>query len=66
MTEALSATVPFVFKRLNFHRIEANYHPKNEKSAAILNKLGFVKEGQAQKYRKRFPAGVVTNTQESG
>jgi [ribosomal protein S5]-alanine N-acetyltransferase len=50
MTEALSAAIPFAFNTLNFHRIEANYHPANEKSAAILKKLGFKEEGRAQEY----------------
>lgn len=50
MTEALHAGIEYVFKDLNLHRIMANYLPENSRSARVLNKLGFVVEGHAQKY----------------
>jgi ribosomal-protein-alanine N-acetyltransferase len=50
MTEALSAAIPFVFRELRLHRIQANYIPTNERSGRVLRKLGFVIEGYARDY----------------
>ncbi len=50
MTEALGAAVEFVFERLGFHRVEANYMPINERSGRLLRRLGFVVEGYARDY----------------
>lgn len=50
MTEALTAAVDFVFQRLGLHRIMANYMPENERSAAVLRRLGFEVEGRARDY----------------
>ncbi len=50
MQEALSAAIQFVFGELNFHRIMANYMPRNQRSANVLRKLGFVVEGYARDY----------------
>jgi [ribosomal protein S5]-alanine N-acetyltransferase len=50
MTEAVRAAVSFAFEDLDLHRLEGSYMPANEKSAAILESLGFVKEGFFQKY----------------
>ncbi|WP_052074822.1 GNAT family N-acetyltransferase [Shewanella mangrovi] len=40
----------FAFTRLSLHRVMANYIPCNHRSAALLNKLGFEKEGLAKEY----------------
>ena len=50
MTAALQATIEYMFNELNIHRIMANYMPHNNASARVLEKLGFVIEGQARDY----------------
>ena len=46
MAEALRATNAFMFDSLHLHRIMANYRPENARSARLLERLGFVKEGR--------------------
>ncbi len=43
--EALGAIVDFGFERMRLHSIEAQLDPKNKRSARVLERLGFVKEG---------------------
>ena len=50
MAEALRATNAWAFEHLRVHRIMANYRPENERSARVLEKLGFVREGLARDY----------------
>ncbi len=50
MHEALEAAIPWVFDNLRLHRIMANYLPTNERSGALLRRLGFVVEGYARDY----------------
>jgi [ribosomal protein S5]-alanine N-acetyltransferase len=50
MTEALRAGNAFVFDEVRLHRIMANYRPENERSARVLERLGFVREGFARDY----------------
>lgn len=50
MTEALSKAIDLMFTEYGLHRIEANIMPKNKPSIALTEKLGFYKEGLAQKY----------------
>lgn len=50
MTEALKASVDYVFEELNMHRIMANYMPHNLSSGKLLKRLGFVVEGYARDY----------------
>lgn len=50
MTEAMKASISYVFDTLNLHRISANYMPRNERSARVLEKCGFQKEGVAEDY----------------
>lgn len=50
MQEALEELIKYVFQTYNLHRIQANYVVGNEKSAKVLDKLGFVKEGLAKDY----------------
>lgn len=52
MYEALAHSTEFVFKEVGLHRIMANYIPRNEKSGALLKRLGFEIEGQAKRYLK--------------
>jgi ribosomal-protein-alanine N-acetyltransferase len=46
--EALEAVIAFAFGTINLHRLTANYHPANERSGALLRRLGFVVEGYAR------------------
>ncbi len=50
MFEALRGTTAFAFESLRLHRIMANYRPENERSARLLERLGFVREGVARDY----------------
>jgi ribosomal-protein-alanine N-acetyltransferase len=52
MYEALEAAGDFVFEKLKLHRIQANYMPRNERSAKLLHRLGFQREGYAKDYLK--------------
>jgi [ribosomal protein S5]-alanine N-acetyltransferase len=50
MLEALTVSIDYVFTELNFHRITANYMPRNQRSGNLLKKVGFVVEGYARDY----------------
>ncbi|HXN15327.1 MAG TPA: GNAT family N-acetyltransferase, partial [Usitatibacter sp.] len=50
MAEALRATNSFMFRALRMHRIMANYRPENTRSARLLERLGFGREGLAKDY----------------
>lgn len=50
MREALSATIDYAFRDLRLHRVMANYRPENARSARLLERLGFVREGFARDY----------------
>ncbi|MGG7675611.1 ribosomal protein S5-alanine N-acetyltransferase [Pseudomonas sp. WC2] len=50
MREALEAGIGYMFDTQNLHRIMANYIPGNERSARLLEKLGFEREGYAKAY----------------
>lgn len=50
MTETLKECVSYIFNKLHFHRIEANYIPLNERSGRLLKRLGFVEHGIAENY----------------
>lgn len=50
MAEGLAALVEYAFTELDLHRLMANYRPENERSAAVLARLGFEKEGFAREY----------------
>lgn len=50
MTEALTAATDFMFREHGMHRIQANYRPNNERSGAVLRRLGFTVEGYARDY----------------
>ena len=45
MTEALSALLDWAFGPLGLHRVEADVDPRNVPSVAILERLGFAREG---------------------
>ena len=52
MHDALSAIIPHVFDRMRLHRIEAACIPENERSARLLEKVGFRREGHLRGYLK--------------
>jgi [ribosomal protein S5]-alanine N-acetyltransferase len=45
MTEALRAVYAWAFEAMAVERIEAQVHPRNAPSLALLKRLGFVEEG---------------------
>ena len=50
MTEAVKALIPFVFRTLGLHRIEAACLTGNEASKNLLARCGFREEGLARRY----------------
>lgn len=52
MSEVVAAALAHVFDELDLHRVMANYQPTNERSARVLERLGFEKEGLARSYLK--------------
>lgn len=51
MREALAAAIDEVFSpRVNLHRVQANVRPENLRSLALLERLGFEREGFAREY----------------
>jgi [ribosomal protein S5]-alanine N-acetyltransferase len=50
MTAAVRALVPFCFRTLRLHRLEAACIPANAASIALLEKTGFTREGYARRY----------------
>jgi ribosomal-protein-alanine N-acetyltransferase len=52
MTEALRKGIEIIFDEYKLHRIEASILPRNVRSAAVLEKLGFVNEGLSRDYLK--------------
>ncbi|WP_082825365.1 GNAT family N-acetyltransferase [Marinomonas sp. TW1] len=52
MNEMLTSGIRYMQKEQQIDRIQAGYMPRNERSAAVLAKLGFEKEGMARDYLK--------------
>ena len=50
MTALVSHVIDYAFTTLHLNRISANYMPANHRSARLLEKLGFEKEGFAKRY----------------
>lgn len=50
MREALEVVIAYSFQELCIHRLSANYQPVNERSGALLRRLGFTVEGYARDY----------------
>ena len=50
MTSALRALLPFVFRTLGLHRIEAACLTENDASRKLLARVGFRQEGLARRY----------------
>ncbi|HYD81960.1 MAG TPA: GNAT family N-acetyltransferase [Paucimonas sp.] len=52
MREVARAGIGYMFHAVGLHRVMANYMPSNERSARLLRKLGFEREGYARAYLK--------------
>ena len=52
MQECLRYGIEYISKELNIDRIQACYMPRNKRSAAVLEKLEFEREGMARNYLK--------------
>jgi [ribosomal protein S5]-alanine N-acetyltransferase len=50
MQEAVAATNDYMFMQRRLHRVMANYRPENYRSARLLQRLGFRREGLAASY----------------
>ena len=50
MTRIVEHAIDYAFNTLRMNRISANYMPANTRSARLLEKLGFEKEGYAKRY----------------
>lgn len=52
MYEVADAGIRYMFDVVGLHRVMANHMPANERSARLLQKLGFEREGYARSYLK--------------
>lgn len=52
MREGLIRVIGFAFRELGLHRLEANVQANNRRSAALVESLGFRREGTARGYLK--------------
>ncbi|WP_297761195.1 GNAT family N-acetyltransferase [uncultured Muriicola sp.] len=50
MKETFKIMLPFAFKTLKLHRLEANINPNNKRSERLLIETGFVKEGHFKEH----------------
>jgi [ribosomal protein S5]-alanine N-acetyltransferase len=50
VTEGIAAVLDFAFGPGGLHRIQAAIMPRNERSLRVIEKLGFRREGYAQRY----------------
>jgi ribosomal-protein-alanine N-acetyltransferase len=50
MSEALGLVIKYAFEDLNLKRLIAGYLPHNARSARVLERAGFVREGYHKEY----------------
>ena len=62
MTEAVDLALRHAFRSMGLHRVEANLQPANDRSRALVERLGFRLEGFSLRAISRSPgAGGITN-----
>jgi RimJ/RimL family protein N-acetyltransferase len=61
MTEAVGLVLRHAFRSMGLHRVEANLQPANERSRALLERLGFRLEGLLRATSRSPDAGGITN-----
>ncbi len=52
MTEGMALALSIAFKRLRLHRVEVNVQPTNRRSLALVEHVGFTREGYSRRYVK--------------
>lgn len=52
MAEGFAIGLDFAFRELRLHRVEANVQPANDRSIALVERLGFIREGYSRRYVK--------------
>ena len=52
MREGLALVLDYAFRQLRLHRLEANIQPENVASIALVQRLGFRREGYSPRYLK--------------
>src|SRR4051812_19971617 len=52
MAEGFALALEFAFRTLKLHRVEANVQPSNRRSLALVERLGFEREGYSRRYVK--------------
>ena len=52
MAEGFTLALEFAFRELRLHRVEANVQPGNRRSLALVERLGFEREGYSRRYVK--------------
>jgi ribosomal-protein-alanine N-acetyltransferase len=50
--EAMTPAISYIFEQVGLHRVMANFRPENIRSASLLERLGFEREGLAKSYLK--------------
>jgi ribosomal-protein-alanine N-acetyltransferase len=52
MAEGFALALDYAFRKLKLHRVEANVQPGNRRSLALVERLGFEREGYSRRYVK--------------
>lgn len=52
MTEGMALALDMAFRTLRLHRVEVNIQPTNQRSLALVARLGFTREGFSRRYVK--------------
>jgi [ribosomal protein S5]-alanine N-acetyltransferase len=50
MTDAVRLAARYAFDEIGLHRLEANIQPANQRSIALVQRVGFLKEGFSPRY----------------